>query len=312
MIKFFLQGGDLMGNDIIDKKKKANAIKKTRNGVVRAKSDFFRTARYGLNIQEYRIIYYAILSGQQNKTPFEAVTLSIQDFMKLFKLKGESSYSYIRKLSKEMVGRTVEVAYKDEKGHHLMQVPWLSAITYHVREGTVTIKLNKELQPFFEGKPFTDTEYYFLIQFTSQYSERLYEILKSTAWEKKPIVDFDIDDIRKRLGLQENQYKNYKDFRIRVLEPAIKDINEFTDLEVTFKEQRGYRNKVEVLFFSVTKKKKYVLEQVKRSELIKPPLDPEEQERLLCKLLGENYGEGDYIYLIDKLKRLEELEEEYE
>lgn len=269
------------------KAKSGKRIAKRKGGIIRAKSDFFRTARYGLSLQEHRIIYYAILKGQQDGTPFEPVTISISEFKDLCGLKGKAYYGIIRELSKKMSTRAVETVYKDDGGYHLLQAPWLVGITYHTKNGTVTIEPNKKLQPFFEGKPFTETEYYFLIKFTSQYAERLYELLKSHSYSK-PLMDFDISDLKKRLGLDEPIYPNFKDLRRRVLEPAIKDINEFTDLDVSLNEKHGRYNKVETVYFAVTKKKVPKLAQRIEDGEFRPPLSEQEQEIMMKGLLGED------------------------
>ena len=268
---------------------KSREIARKKRGVIRAKSDFFRTARYGLTLQEHRIIYYAILKSQQEGAPFEPVTLAIRDFVDLCELKGQSYYSKIRALTKKVTGRVVEVIYKDATGEHLLQAAWLSSITYNTREGTVTIKPNKELQPFFDGKPFTETEYYFLIRFTSQYAERLYEVVKSL--DHKLIIDFDVDDLRKRLAVPPTQYPNFKDLRRRVLEPAIRDINEYTDIDITMREKRGQYNRVNVVYFAISKKKVPKLaDRVEHGEFT-PPLSEADSQHLLLALLGDDAPE---------------------
>lgn len=275
------------------KKTNSKQISRRKKGVIRAKSDFFRTARYGLTLQEHRVIYYAILKGQQDGTPFEPVELAVKDFKELCGLKGESSYSTVRNVSKKIAGRVVEVAYKDTDGPHLLQAAWLTSVKYHVKEGKVTITPNKVLQPYFEGKPFTDTEFYFLIKFTSQYAERLYELLKT--FEYKPLIDFDVDDLRARLAVPSTQYKNFNMFRTRVLEPAIEDINTYTDINVSMKEKRGLHNKVEVVFFMVKKKPLPKLaDRVERGEF-RPPLSAEEQELFWQELLDEDELENEPI-----------------
>ena len=264
----------------------ANKISRRKKGVIKAKSEFFRAARYGLTLQEHRIIYYAILAGQQDGKPFEPVELTVVAFKELFEVSGNDYYKELRKLSKKLVGRSVEVVYKDESGQHLLQAAWLKGINYNAREGSVTITPNDMLRPFFEGKPFSTSEYYFLIRFTSQYAERLYELLKS--FDHKKMVDFDVDDLAQRLAAPPSCRKNYNDLRKRVIDPAIKDINEFTDLAVDLREKRGKYNKVTTVFFSVTKKKVPKLaERVERGEF-RPPLSDEEQEQVIRELLGED------------------------
>jgi len=273
---------------------KANKITKRKKGVIKARSEFFRTARYGLTLQEHRIIYYAILAGQQDGKPFEPVTLSIGSFRELFEVSGGNYYAELRKLSKKLIGKSVEVAYRDQDGHHFKQAAWLTDITYHTKDGTVTITPNPALKPFFEGKPFTTTEYYFLIRFTSQYAERLYELLKSMPYHTKPVVDFDIEDLVARLAAPPSCRNRYNNFLARVLEPAIKDINEYTDLDVSIREKRGQYNKVSTVYFSVVQKNVPKLaDRVERGEFT-PPLSEDEQEIVMRELLGED-GPGEDV-----------------
>lgn len=256
-------------------------ITKRKNGVIRGNTDFFRSARYGLTLQEHRIVYYAILRGQQEGKPFEPVTLSITEFKELFELSGGNYYTAIRNLSKKMASRVVEVAYKDSDGPHFKQAPWIIDITYHIKNGTVTICPNKALQPFFEGKPFTDTEFAFLIKFTSQYAERLYEIIKTFAY--KSIADFNVEDLRQKLAVGK-KYPNYNMFRERVLLPAVNDINEFTDLDIDFREQRGMYNKVDSVVFSIHKKQVPKLAKRIENGEFTPPLSEEEQAQMIAEM----------------------------
>lgn len=273
------------------KAKDGKKLAKRKGGTIRAKSDFFRTARYGLTLQEHRIIYYAILKGQQDGTPFAPVTLAVKDFMELCEVKGKGYYSIIRDMTKKLNMKAVEVAYKDADGLHLLQAPWLTGITYHAKSGQVVVELNKKLQPFFEGKPFTETEFYFLVKFTSQYAERLYELIK--ALSHKPVIDFEIDDLRKRLAVLNGKYQNYNDLKRYVLDPAVRDISEYTDLEVTMSEARGRYNKVETVYFAI--KKKAVPKLVQRVEQgeFQPPLSDEEQEIFMRDLLGDPLPDGE-------------------
>ena len=266
----------------------AQKISKRKKGIIKAKSEFFRAARYGLTLQEHRIIYYAILVGQQDGKPFEPVTMSIREFKELYNLKSEKYYTEICKLSKKLVGKVVEVTYKDDDGHHFLQAPWLLGIEYHLRNGAVTITPNPELKRFFEGKPFTTSELAFLTYFKSQFAERLYELLKSMPLNQKPIFDFEPAELCEKLAVPPSYRVNYADLRKYALAPAIRDINEFTDLDVQLLEKRGGRgNKVQLACFYIKKKDVPKLaDRVERGEF-GPLLSEEEQITVLQELLGE-------------------------
>jgi plasmid replication initiation protein len=263
-------------------------LERRKKGFVKAKSDFFRMARYGLSLQEHRVVYWAILAGQQDGKPFEPVTLSIKEFAELFGLSGGNYYSEIKKLSDKIMSKTVSINYKDEEGEHFFRATWMIMVHYHLKTGTVTIAPNPELRPFFEGKPFTTTEFYYLIHFTSQYAERLYELLKSMPINKKPILDFDINELVDKLAVPPSCRKNYSDLDKRVLKPAVSDINEYTDLLVEYKPKHGKYNKVNTVYFYVTKTKApKLLERADEAEPA-PPLSDEEQRIALRQLLGDN------------------------
>lgn len=77
-------------------------------------------------------------------------------------------------------------------------------------------------------------------QLTSKYAIRLYEIL--IAWrsvEKTPVLE--INDLRFKLGIEDVEYKRMSDFKARVLESAIKQINEFTDIKAAYLQHKSGR-----------------------------------------------------------------------
>lgn len=233
--------------------KKFNAVTKKKRGLIKANRNFFQEARYGLSLQEHRIVYFSILTGQQNGTPFEPVTISVSEFKDVCGLAGGSSYYELTKITKSLIQKSVEIIYLDDSGKHLLQTSWVTDVTYHQKTGTVTITPNKKLQMFFDNpkRKYSTTEFYYLVKFTCQYSERLYELLKSLDF--KTIVDFDIEELREKLAVKK-KYPNYADLLRYVISPAIEDVNKFTDLEIDLREKRGKYNKVTAVIFSVKKK----------------------------------------------------------
>lgn len=248
------------------KQKQSLDVAKKRKGVIKMDVDFARNCRYGLTLQEHRIIYYAVLKSQMENRPFQPVTFSVKEFSTLCGISESGTYTTLRKLTKKLLSKVVEYVFEDEeKGLTLLQAQWLSAAKYHLKDGTVTIVLNPYVEPIFKRyKQYTETEFAFLCKFSCQYSERLYELLKSLSWDKNPVVDFEIDDLRERLSLKQDgekkidKYQNFKDFRARVLAPAMEDINRYTDLDIDFREKRGQHNKVEEVIFSVHRKANYI------------------------------------------------------
>ena len=89
-------------------------------------------------------------------------------------------------------------------------------------------------------KHFTSYQLKQVSQLTSKYAIRLYELL--IAWRsvgKTPILE--ISDFRQKLGVQDTEYKTMSDFKKRVLEPAIEQINKETDITVKYDQHKTGR-----------------------------------------------------------------------
>lgn len=68
----------------------------------------------------------------------------------------------------------------------------------------------------------------------SVYSVRLYELLNQ--WRQAKKVGFDLDVFRGQLGVEDTEYKAMSDFKKRVLDLAVNEINEKSDLKVSYEQ----------------------------------------------------------------------------
>ena len=75
---------------------------------------------------------------------------------------------------------------------------------------------------------------------TSKYATRFYELL--IAWrEVGKTPQMEIGEFRNRLGLLDDEYTAMHNFKKRVLEPSIQQINEHTDITVTYEQHKKGR-----------------------------------------------------------------------
>lgn len=92
----------------------------------------------------------------------------------------------------------------------------------------------------------------YVLPMRGQYSTRLYEILKSYQKNNREWF-FDLEELKRVLDAQ--SYDRWPDFRRRVLEPAVEEINNFTDLNVAFDTEKEGRKIARVTFFMAGKNK---------------------------------------------------------
>ena len=81
---------------------------------------------------------------------------------------------------------------------------------------------------------FTQYELLWTLNFKSKYSIRFYELVKSIHYHDLDTYsrEFDLDELRRILGAE--TYKTYQTFKVRVLEPAIQEINSYSDKNVIY------------------------------------------------------------------------------
>jgi plasmid replication initiation protein len=85
---------------------------------------------------------------------------------------------------------------------------------------------------------------------SSQYSPRLYEILKSYQKNNREWY-FELDDLKRLLDCQ--SYERWPDFRRRALEPAVEEINQYTDINIAWDVEKEGKKVTRVIFYMAKK-----------------------------------------------------------
>jgi plasmid replication initiation protein len=110
---------------------------------------------------------------------------------------------------------------------------------------------------------FTSYEIEQVANLDSSYAIRLYELL--IQWRvagKTP--EFELQDFRRKLGVKDNQYKTMSNLKSRVLEPAVKQINEYTDITAKYEQNKRGRTITGFVFTFKPKKTKEKEASIKR------------------------------------------------
>ncbi|MCC6137703.1 MAG: replication initiation protein, partial [Bdellovibrionaceae bacterium] len=90
-------------------------------------------------------------------------------------------------------------------------------------------------------------------QLTSKYAVRLYELIIS--WRERGNVPFTgLKELRLKLGVEDNEYPTMDNFKRRVLDPSIKQINKHTDIIADYTQHKAGRT-ITGFSFTFTQKK---------------------------------------------------------
>jgi len=95
-------------------------------------------------------------------------------------------------------------------------------------------------------------------QLKSKYSIILYELAEDYKSEinlKVKIPKMELSKFRQLMGIKENQYKDFRDLRINCIERAISEINEKTDLTISYEVTKRGRKVTHIDFTTIRKNK---------------------------------------------------------
>lgn len=193
------------------------------------KSNKLIEAKYKLNLNEQKIILYAVSKLNRNKDKFNILDLKTNEFTNLIDT-SPKRYSEIRKIVKGMMDKKVIINTSKSE----LITNWVSSIEYIKNTGIIELEFSEKLVPYLLQlkEQYTKYDIKNILYLKNKYSIRIFELLKQ--YEKIGKREIKIDDLKKMLGC-ENKYKQFKEFKRNVLEIAKKEVNEHTDIDFEYK-----------------------------------------------------------------------------
>lgn len=232
--------------------------------VVKA-NELIQKSRFNLTVQQQKIVLYLISKISQFDDDFKLYEFGILDFCRIAGIENVSGRTYqeVKDAIKEIADKSLWI--KLENGQETL-LRWIEKPYIDEKNGTIRIKLDKDMKPYLLQLKanFTKYEMLWTMNFKSKYSIRLYELMKSVHYRPiKPFTcDYKLDELRKLLGAE--SYTKYQDFK-RILERAVDEINTSSDIVLHYEPIKKSRS---VYRIQITVKSKEQLEVLKaRSDI---------------------------------------------
>ncbi|WOE33408.1 MULTISPECIES: replication initiation protein RepM [unclassified Acinetobacter] len=292
------------------------------------KDNILINASYNLEVTEQRLILLSIIRARetgQGITSDSKLEIHASDYASRFDVTKEAAYNALKNAVNNLFERkfSFKDIYKTTNKEIVVKSRWVSRIAYVDDLAILEITFAPDVVPLITRleKHFTSYQLKQVAQLTSKYAIRLYELL--IAWReigKTPQIS--LTEFREKLGLEVSEYQKMVNFKSRVLEPAIQQINDYTDINVKYEQYKTGRS-ITGLSFSFKQKK------VDESEIRKEPILTEEfskitdaQRYLFATKLSELPEMGEYsqgtesysqfaIRIAEMLKNLEKFTELY-
>jgi plasmid replication initiation protein len=253
------------------------------------KSNRLVEASYRLTLAEQRIILYAIVEARRTGKGLsgeEFVNIVAADYAAMFDVPLKQAYEQIKEAAETLFQRYVVLydIHPESGKPRKMKVRWLSTASYIDGAGTIQIMFAAKMVPFITRLEAEFTRYKLekVAHMSSAHAIRLYELLMQ--WGSVGRREIELQWLKKALKL-ENEYQSIKNFKMRVLDVAVAQINEHSDLTASYAQRKTGRNVTHLIFtFAPKQTPQPAKESAAQAEVL--DYDPELLQRLRKLGLG--------------------------
>ena len=207
-----------------------------RERKVRKANYIIQHSRYSLTTRQQKIILFLISKINARDEEFNELRFDVKEFCRVCGLNynNDDYYTAIKKDLKEISDLSIWIEL-DNGDETLLR--WIERPTIRKNSGIIKIKLDDNLKPYLLNlkKNYTTYQLIFTLKYKSSFSIRLYEYFTSLMYDKENPYTFSIspDDLQSRIG---SSYDKYKNFKQRVLIPALSEITNYSDKIVEYVE----------------------------------------------------------------------------
>ena len=236
-----------------------------KNNIVVKKNEFLKF-KYSLSLNEQRLLLACISKIDSRKPilPEQEFFVTVQEMSDLFDEKRDNVYRDLKIACKKL--RSAFITTNDREKDK--EINWVSTATYWKDESRISIVFNSAVLPYLSSI----TEKFFKYRladvkdFQSVYSLRFYELLHQFQSNGSGSQEIEVDELRALLNL-EDKYAIFGELKRSVIDKAITEINQYSNLTVSYGERKRARKVVAIQFAFETKQKVLEVDHKKQMSL---------------------------------------------
>lgn len=208
------------------------------------------TASYSLNVAESRLVLLAITIAKEYLNTAQAhsllgkyIEVSAQRYVDMFDVPKSSAYRLLQDTCRSLFKRQfsyTEAAESKDLWHRTCH--WVIDIAYMNETEKVALRLSPAIISSIDEleEQLSSYDVREVANLTNAHTIRLYELL-NTLYRNSGTPRVSIEDLRNKLGILEHEYKRMFDFKRQVLDYSIAQINENTDIKVSYEQHKKVR-----------------------------------------------------------------------
>lgn len=209
-----------------------------------------------MDISEFRVFATALTMILPDDEDFTEYEIRVNDIIKLFDLPNDGRYYEIFKDAtlKIMERKFVIYEQKEDGIEYKTTIPLIIESSEPVpvmEQNRIRLQFHPKLKPYLLElqREYLTVDIRNITDLGSQYSVKLYFILKHQQRLGNKKVRYEVSRLRTIFGLEDNEYSLYGNFKQKIIQKGIKDINKHTDLRVTKIEEHKKVRAIEAITF---------------------------------------------------------------
>ena len=256
-------------------------LKKARDQMVVRSNEMIQNSRYHLTRTENCIIEYMISKIRPDDDPDTIYEFHLEEFSHLMRYKTDS-FTELKRTIKRLADKSFWYVPDDPNKDHAL-VRWFNIVHANPSNKILSLSFHSDIKPFLfqlyqRKKMYSQYKLGYVLMLEQYYSQRLYAILCS--YSNNPSYWFEIgtgsrndlyvklcEDVTHKGEIPKSWLDNFGYFRNRVLDPSVKEINEYTNLHIDYetskKDSQGksHRGVCRIIFY-IEKRSKQEIQSV--------------------------------------------------
>ena len=215
-----------------------------RNNQLITKANKLTSASYSLGIPEQRIIFLAIIKARAQDKLIDArgmLNITAKSYQEQFNVEKHTAYDALKSAASGLFEAQFEyddIHEETGKPTHRI-VRWVQQIGYIKDAGMIELQFTDAVIPLITrlSEQYTEYDLKQVSELQSEYAIRLYEIMMQ--WKAVGTTNkISLKKLRFMLGVKPEQYLAMSDFKKRVLNHGIKQINDHTDITADYEQYK--------------------------------------------------------------------------
>lgn len=223
-----------------------------RNYVVQANN--LIGGKQALKLNSAKLIRSAIMQVVREDEELKPYIITIKDLSELLGVPASNIYRDVDEITDDIIKNPVYIREeRNGKTIDFIKIPWVTRCEYKSDVG-IALKLNEELKPFLINLKEHYTQYTLqeVLAMKSVYGIRIFEVLQSKIMSRVLpkdgiVVILSVQEIRECCDC-EDKYPAFGNFRDKVIDKAVKEINRVTMFKVVYSYIKKARSVVEIKF----------------------------------------------------------------